>query len=162
MSGRHIDSHIPSREEGAVPATMKSLAVSIAPIESVPAKYGVKSGCRPAITGLTKYGPNLEQMLDSVTNVLLYMSFSFPYSSEKRGSNVATACGELVKEECHLFSYSVEDTSSAKVDGFMFLSSRNLYMLCLKMSLWYLIQRPHSVRRCLCSKIRLIGSGERL
>ena len=38
MSGCHIDSHIPRRESGAVPATMKSLAVSIAPIESVPAR----------------------------------------------------------------------------------------------------------------------------
>ena len=54
MSGRHIDSHIPIRESGAVPATIKSFAVSIAPIESVPAKYGVRSGCKPAMTGLTK------------------------------------------------------------------------------------------------------------
>lgn len=62
MSGRHMDSHMPRSESGAVPATMKSFAVSIAPIESVPAKYGVNS-CpflsSPAITGLTKYGPNL-------------------------------------------------------------------------------------------------------
>ena len=38
MSGRHIDSHIPKRESGAVPATIKSFAVSMAPMESVPAR----------------------------------------------------------------------------------------------------------------------------
>ena len=34
----------------------------------------------------------------------------------------------------YLLSYKVEETSSAKVDGFMFLSSRSLYMLCLNTS----------------------------
>lgn len=58
--GRHMDSHMPYSESGAVPATMKSLAVSIAPIVSMPARYGsAVSGSRPAMTGDTKYGPNL-------------------------------------------------------------------------------------------------------
>ena len=38
MSGLHMDSHMPYRDSGAVPASMKSLAVSIAPMLSVPAK----------------------------------------------------------------------------------------------------------------------------
>ena len=60
MLGRHMDSHMPYSESGAVPATMKSLAVSIAPIVSMPARYGSDvSGSRPAMTGDTKYGPNL-------------------------------------------------------------------------------------------------------
>ncbi len=43
-----------------MPATMKSFAVSIAPIVSMPARYGsLEAGSRPAITGDTKYGPNL-------------------------------------------------------------------------------------------------------
>lgn len=37
MSGRNIDSHMPESESGAVPATMKSFAVSMAPMLSMPA-----------------------------------------------------------------------------------------------------------------------------
>ena len=36
MSGRHMLSHMPYSESGAVPATMKSCAVSIAPMLSMP------------------------------------------------------------------------------------------------------------------------------
>lgn len=36
MSGLKVDSHMPDKESGAVPATIKSLAVSMAPMESVP------------------------------------------------------------------------------------------------------------------------------
>lgn len=62
MSGRYMDSHMPYRESGAVPATMKSCAVSIAPIVSMPQRYGVcVLSSRPAITGDTKYGPNLQK-----------------------------------------------------------------------------------------------------
>jgi len=55
-----MDSHMPYKESGAVPATMKSGAVSMAPRESMPHKYGVQvPGSRPAITGETNHGPNL-------------------------------------------------------------------------------------------------------
>ena len=37
MSGRYMDSHMPDSESGAVPATMKSFAVSMAPMLSMPA-----------------------------------------------------------------------------------------------------------------------------
>ena len=54
MSGRYMDSHMPDRESGALPATMKSFAVSMAPMLSMPAMYTEPSGSRPAITGDTK------------------------------------------------------------------------------------------------------------
>ena len=57
-SGLHKLSHTPIKLSGAVPATMKSFAVSMAPILSIPHRYGVPSASRPAITGCTKYGPN--------------------------------------------------------------------------------------------------------
>ena len=40
--------------------------------------------------------------------------------------------GTQSHETTHRFSYSVEDTSCPKVEGFMARSSRSLYMLCLK------------------------------
>ena len=60
MSGLNMDSHIPYKLSGAVPATMKSFAVSIAPMVSMPHMYGLLSGCNPAMTGEQKYGPNLQ------------------------------------------------------------------------------------------------------
>ena len=45
-----------------MPATMKSGAVSMAPRESMPHRYGVQvPGSRPAMTGDTNHGPNLQQ-----------------------------------------------------------------------------------------------------
>ena len=44
----------------AVPETTKSLAKLIQPIKSVDAMNGVPFGSKPAITGSTKYGPNLK------------------------------------------------------------------------------------------------------
>ena len=64
MSGRHMLSHMPYREEGAVPATMKSFAVSVAPMVSMPQMKGsLVLSSSPAITGDTKYGPNLHRDL---------------------------------------------------------------------------------------------------
>ncbi len=60
--GRHMASQTPMRLSGAVPATMKSFAVSMAPMLSVPARYTLPSASSPAITGCTKYGPNLRMM----------------------------------------------------------------------------------------------------
>ena len=44
----------------------------------------------------------------------------------------------MVKTSAHRFSYSMEDTSSPKVEGLMLRSSRSLYKLCRNFSFWYL------------------------
>lgn len=67
--GRHIASHTPMRLSGAVPATMKSFAVSMAPMLSVPARYTLPSASSPAITGDTKYGPNLRHAIGTVLHI---------------------------------------------------------------------------------------------
>ena len=45
---------------------------------------------------------------------------------------------EKVRRSAHRFSYSMEDTSSPKVEGLMLRSSRSLYRLCRNFSFWYL------------------------
>lgn len=56
MSGRYMDSHMPQRESGAVPAHMMSGDVSMAPRESMPVRKGFPSSPRPAITALMHGG----------------------------------------------------------------------------------------------------------
>ena len=123
MSGRHMDSHMPYSDSGAVPASMKSCAFSTAPIESVPHRKACQAPSlpcsSPATTGEQKYGPNLH----------------FP-CSVRLSAELVLVCAEQL-HAC-LFSYSVEDTSSPKVEGFMSRSSRSLYRLCLNAKRWNL------------------------
>jgi hypothetical protein len=48
---------------GSLTATIKSFAVSIAPMVSIPQRYGVPSLSSPAMTGEQKYGPNLPRRI---------------------------------------------------------------------------------------------------
>ena len=76
MSGFQKDSQIPRRDSGAVPATMKSLAVSMAPMLSVPARYTDPSASNPAITGCAKYGPNLHPQRHCAGSAALILLWS--------------------------------------------------------------------------------------
>lgn len=61
MSGTHSDSHIPYICSVHVPATAKSSRITEQPIKSADAINGFPVfSFRPAITGSTKYGPNLK------------------------------------------------------------------------------------------------------
>ena len=60
MSGLHSDSHIPYSCSVQVPLTTKSSVSMGQPIRSIAAMNGsLVLGSSPAITGSTKYGPNL-------------------------------------------------------------------------------------------------------